>query len=223
MKKLFFTAMMLVAGSSLFAQTKFGLKAGVNFANMTQKDDGSNVSTSASSRLTYNLTGYLEIPLSESIFFQPGLSLMGKGYKAEASEELFDITVKGEEKTDLMYLEVPLNAVKKFDVGTGKFFVGAGPYIAYGLSGKYKISMTGPDEDGKTITESDEGDINFGTGDDDDVKPLDMGLNFLAGYQLGNGISLNGSYGLGLTNLAQKDSGSTLKNKVFSISLGFLF
>lgn len=123
-----------------------------------------------------------------------------------------------EDQTDLSgslnisYLELPVNLVANFDTGSGKFFAGAGPYAAYALSGNGKAG--GVKED-----------MPFGS-NDGEFKRFDFGLNFLAGYQLTNGLNIHAGYGLGLGNiLNDKSSGVDLsaKNKVFSVSLGFNF
>jgi hypothetical protein len=61
-------------------------------------------------------------------------------------------------------------------------------------------------------------DINFG--EQGDMSSIDFGMNFLLGYQLKNGLSVNAGYGLGLTNNYENLSS---KNKVFSLGLGFAF
>src|SRR5690606_6333435 len=116
-----------------------------------------------------------------------------------------------EGKESIMSLDIPVNAVAKFPTGgSGNFFIGAGPYVGFGLSGKYK----GEDANGKF-----ENDIEFGSGEGKDLKRTDFGVNFLAGYQLTNGFQINAGYGLGLTNLAP-NSGS-IKNRVWSVGIGF--
>jgi len=221
MKKTLITAVLLVNAMALSAQIRIGVKAGVNFANMEMKTDESSLSISPSSRTSYHFTGLVDIPLSTVFSFQPGVSVTGKGAKYNESQEEGSLFYKSEEVMDLMYLEVPLNAIARFEAGPGKFFIGAGPYVGLGLSGKYKQKVTS-NIDGGTETISDESDINFGDGEDE-LKSLDFGVNGLIGYELSNGLNLNLGYGLGLSNIAGKDSGATSKNKIFSISVGFLF
>jgi len=219
MKKVFIAALMLLSGSALMAQSKIGLKAGVNFAKMTSRSEG--ISVSSSSRLSYNLTAFKDFPLSETMSFQPGISLNGKGLKLKISDDFLDESFTQEAKADLMYLEVPLNAIAKFAAGNGKFFIGAGPYVAYGLSGKTESSATGFDSNMKMVQETEKNDKAFKK-DQGMYKPFDFGVNFLTGYELNSGLSLNAGYGLGLSNIA-RGSDEKVKNKVFSISVGFAF
>lgn len=222
MKRIVLSLALITYSGLILAQTKFGLKAGSNFASALLKEDGSSTTYSPSSRLSFNFTGLADIPLSPVISFQPGISVSGKGYETKETIDVVDFEYEYKQAADLLYLEIPLNAVAKFNAGNGKLLVGAGPYAGYGLSGKAKITIKGTDENGKAVSESEKVDIEFGD-EEDKLKSLDFGVNFLTGYELNNGLSFNVGYGLGLSNISPKDSGSTMKHKIFSISLGFLF
>src|SRR5690606_14530279 len=101
----------------------------------------------------------------------------------------------------------------------GNIYFGAGPYAAFALSGKYKDEWTSEGE-----SESDEGDLEFGSGDDDDYKSGDFGVNVLAGYQTESGIGVGLNYGLGQSNLiTSEDDDNKVTNRVFSVSLRYLF
>ena len=58
----------------------------------------------------------------------------------------------------------------------------------------------------------------------DDLKATDFGGNVLAGFEFGNGLILGAQYGLSFTNNApdgNNDAPKILRNKVFSVSLGY--
>lgn len=190
----------MVAGNS-FAQggdsgskVKFGVKAGVNIASMTFSVEG--IDVSPKSITSFHIGGLVDYSITEKVSLQPGVMLTGKGFKSGSGSD--------DGSLNLMYLEVPVNAVYKIN---GLYF-GAGPYAAFGLSGKAK--------DG-----DDEEDIKFGS-NEDEIKGTDFGVNFLAGYQLKNGINFGAGYGLGLSNIFNEDGYKT-RNKVFSVSVGFSF
>lgn len=84
-----------------------------------------------------------------------------------------------------------------------------GPYLAYGIAGKYKWE----DNDG----EEDDDDKYF----DDDTNKFDAGLAFGAGVTFGH-IFVGINYDLGLTNIL-KDSEGSLKNRCLSINVGYNF
>src|SRR5690606_11033355 len=127
---------------------------------------------------SFHLTGFVDIGISEKFSFQPGLSFQGKGGKIDLS----DLGV-GKATENAAYLEIPLNGVLYLPAGAGNVFIGAGPYAAFGLFGKIEV-------DG----EADE-DVSFGNDLEDDLTPLDFGLNFMAGYRLDSGLLFNVGYG----------------------------
>ncbi|WP_207427993.1 porin family protein [Pedobacter sp. SYSU D00535] len=206
MKKLLIAVAVLFASKSGFAQNvTFGVKAGLNLADMQFKSEGMSMNTE--SLVNFQIGGFADIPVN-NFSIQPGLILNGKGGKIGFGDV--------ETKTSLMYLEVPVNAYYNVPVSFGKIFVGAGPYAALGLAGKQKTEgeMLGEDLSG-------EEDIKFGSGEDE-MKALDFGLNFGGGVRLTSGINLGLNYGLGLSNLSNEDEGK-VKNRVWSLTVGYSF
>ena len=227
MKKGFFTlAMTLICGYSVAQTTatskvKIGLKAGVNLAKIAitgseyqddEKDNAKNITS-------FQFGAYADVPFSTSFSIQPGIVLNGKGGETQLSElntQLGPPTETGTIKSNIMYIEVPINAVYKFN----SFYVGAGPYAAVALSGKYKSNLTSASS-GQTTNE--ERDIKFGNKNEDDFKKSDFGINLLGGYELKSGIQLGINYGFGLSNLDPSEGTYSSKNRVASIILGFSF
>lgn len=212
MKKLVVAIAMLGISVGAFAQGQpmgFGIKAGVNFPKYNFSGGSNTVETDASTN--FHVTAFLDAPIfTDYLYVQPGLSLQGKGAKfAEGSFVGEDFRVT----QNTMWLEVPVNIVAKAPTGQmGHLFVGAGPYLGFGLSGKNKLSGEN--------SSTDLGDFKFGN--DEDQKGLDFGLNFIAGYQLNSGLIIHGGYGLGLTNLAPNGSGDVKQtNRVWTVGLGF--
>ena len=172
----------------------------------------------------------MNIPVHSMLSVQPGLTLIGKGGKSSVVDTSIGFDLNRSVELTPMYLEIPVNLIANFEAGPGKVFVGAGPYLSFGIGGKLKAVET---VFGSDITSdiTSVGDIKFGTNSSTDkskqLKSLDFGLNFLLGYQLTNGLSINGGYGLGLTNI-DADSGiegnkASVKNSVISVGLGFAF
>lgn len=84
MKKILLSSLLLFIGVAVNAQIKYGLKAGVNFANATAKSSG--ISFSPESITSFHITGFADIAINDKFSFQPGLSFQGKGAKLEVSE-----------------------------------------------------------------------------------------------------------------------------------------
>ena len=205
MKKLILSAAAVLFTLGAFAQSGvgYGLKAGVNLPNYKFSTSSSSFETKASTN--FHITGYMDAPVGNNFSIQPGISLQGKGAE-------YDLGSLGTYTQNTMWIEVPVNAVAKLHTGdAGNFFIGAGPYAAFGISGKnsYKSGF------GDAETE-------FKFGKDEQQKSLDAGVNFLAGYQMSSGLTLGAGYGLGLMDIAPNGSGNVKQNnRVLSFSVGF--
>lgn len=218
MRKLLLTTLTLaVAGHFAFAQdspVKFGVKAGVNLPTISLTGDevDSEDKDALKSSLSFYVGATADFFISPIFSIQPGLTLSGKGYKmsGEFEGDSFEAT------NNVMYLEIPVNAVARFAAGSGNVFVGAGPYYGFALSGKTKWEESFDGE-----TESGKEDIEFGNGAGE-TKRGDFGANLLAGYELSSGFNIHVGYGLGLSNLSNDDD-AKLNNRVFSIGVGFSF
>ena len=230
MKKTILLGAIALISLSTFAQDKsddsritYGVKAGVTFPTVTGGD-------AIKSITSFYVGGMVDIPVSSMFSVQPGLSFIGKGYIEELDYSAFGLP-EGDVvltfKSNPFYIEIPVNLVAKFEAGPGKLFVGAGPYVSFGVAGKLKRTFSGTQladlRAGDSIVADQlkdvEADLKFGT--NKDLKSLDFGLNFLLGYQLTNGLSINGGYGLGLTGI--KTDSASIKNSVISVGLGFAF
>ncbi|QNL48482.1 PorT family protein [Olivibacter sp. SDN3] len=213
MKKLLLSLIaVLLTSSATFAQQEmgFGLKAGVNFPKYNFSSNGENISSTGSTT-NFHVTAFLDAPIATDWFYiQPGVSLQGKGAKLSENQ-------LGNYTQNTMWIEVPVNFVAKFPTAdAGSFFLGAGPYIAFGISGKNKWESN----NGGSV-ETDIPDFEFGG--DGALKSTDFGLNFIGGFEFRNGLMIHGGYGLGLTNLATRFDGTDIKqtNRVWTVGLGF--
>ncbi|MEA5256329.1 porin family protein [Arcicella aquatica] len=195
MKKTFLLILSLIAFSyASKAQTRFGIKGGVNFANTTNSIGG--ISVSGSSITSFHVGGVLESRLSERVFIQPNLLFSQKGTSIE-------ISGLGSGKDTYSYLELPVNVL--YEVAD-YFTLGGGPYLGYALSAK-------------TTSGGVSQDIEFGAGG---MKRLDYGLNFTAGYEVIDGLTISANYSLGLANIADINN-VTIKNNVIGISVTKFF
>ncbi len=203
---------------------KFGVKAGVNLSKFVLS--GSDYTQENKDEVKYttsfHVSGLVDLPISNSLWLQPGLSLTNKG--AEARVLVTDANTmtqtKITESNTIMYLEVPVNLVFK----TKGVYFGMGPYAAFALAGKYK-EETVTTSGSQSSTTKDTGDLHFGSdAAKDNYKSTDFGFNFLGGYQLKNGLNIGANYGLGLVNLEPDNNPKNKQtNSVISFSVGFMF
>ncbi len=192
-----------------YAQT-FEIKGGLSMAKMMAKDDDRDYDDNFKMQPGFHVGFNSYVPISGDFFFSIGLLFTTKGTKMDVS----DVTAK----TNLYYLDLPLNAMFQHEFGGITLIAQAGPYVGLGLFGKNKI-------DGKISGEniSDEEDIEWGSDDEDDLKRLDFGLTFGGGVALNN-LTLGLSYDLGLANVwPTDDNGAKESHRILKLSLGYRF
>lgn len=218
-KKILLLSVCLLAGISAFSQIRFGIKGGLNMADMKyEAKDQTNGTPDANSLTSFHAGIIMDVPLASMLSIQPALMLTGKGSKVEYTGNNWNYT----QKVNPLYVELPVNILIKPTIGTNtKFYFGAGPYIAAGVAGKVSYSGNLGDLSGYS-----DHNIKFGNGDGDDLKPMDIGANVLAGFEFGNGLLVGAQYGMSFTNNApngDNNANKILRNKVLSISVGYLF
>ena len=180
------------------ASSTFGLIGGFNFAKGSLAVSGSNISINLGSVTTFSFgTNYSYNFKNCSI--QESFLLSGKGAEETGSGNSVSF--------NMYYLEIPVDFRYHLPIKNGFVFIGAGPYIGYNLGGKVRTNG---------ISRK----LVIGNSNNSDFKPLDFGANLIAGVQLKSGLMFQIGYDLGMQNIAPQ-SGTSYKNKVFSVSMGF--
>jgi len=205
-KRLAITLLLIVICLCAKSQIHYGVKVSGGIATQYINEFGI---SSTNIITTFNIGGVVELPVKYGFWLQSGLGITGKG------SVLHDGALTT--TTHLTYLELPLNIIRKFTfTDIGKFYIGAGVYAADGLSGSFYY---------QTPSSSSTDFVRYGN--TNDFRQIDAGLNFLTGFELKNKVTFDLKYSLGLNNIAsdpQKATGTTeIKNRVFSIGLGYLF
>jgi hypothetical protein len=225
MKFISFGLVMLLAGAAQAQKAR--LQGGLNLANVSVTSDGKVDDAKMLSSVQVGIIGDIDLG-ANIIFLQPGIVFTGKGSKTESGDPSSLNYSKA--TTNPYYIEVPVNLVFKTPaVKNSRFFFGAGPYLAVGVTGKIK-------NEGKVagIAYSNDRDIKFSSDDPTTLnyeegagfgilKRFDYGLNGLAGIE-GKSLSLSANYGLGLAKLqsgSNSSSDNNNKHRVLSFTLGF--
>jgi len=197
------------------ATTTFGIRAGVNFTNVTGKDQAGNDLSNDKLKTGFNIGVNAEIPIAPDFYVQPGLLFSTKGTKVKQTGDDFKINIS--------YIEVPINLLYKPEFSGGKLLLGVGPYFGFGIGGKAKAGSQS--EDVKFKSEVKMADYNSAYY----VKGFDAGGNLLVGYELSSKISAQLNAQLGMVKINSKitdfpggDKGKA-KNTGFGISLGYRF
>lgn len=195
-----------------FAQVSFGVKAGLNLANVSisGSDEIEAINDYKKMLFTFQVGGVAEFGITDNLGVQAGLLLVGKGFKVDIN----DAGVDAKGSSSPMYLQVPVNLLYK---GSG-FYLGAGPYVGFGLFGTNKDLLA---------SSGDSDSINFGSDVSDDYSALDFGLNIEAGAALSNGLRIGAGYALGLANAIPGDAADLgddkIKHGVISVNIAYMF
>lgn len=220
---------LMIVGFTSFAQHG-QIRGGINLANISVTDGGR---VDEANQLTTFQVGILtDISLGTNLLaLQTGLLYTGKG--AEVQKGTAGQAGYYKQTFNPRYIEVPANLLIKAPLGkVSRVFVGAGPYLAVGVSGKattegtlpvlgnynYERDITYSNDDPTTFSEE-EG-TGFGV-----VRRFDYGLNGTAGIE-GKNLILGINYGLGMAKLQSGTNNNTdnnNKHRVLSFTLGFKF
>jgi hypothetical protein len=201
-----FSVLVFVTAGSAQKPT-FGLNFGPTVSSFREKGEGETYTSGSQVGFTAGVVA--DVPLSKSVSFQPALQFTQKGGADKDNIAGYDWKYA----MTLNYIELPLNFLYKTNSPKTRFFAGGGPSLAFGIGGKEKIDVAG---------EHAEGDITFGSGDEDILKTLDLGANIVAGLEFKRGFTMALNYNLGLNNL-ENDEGYNFTNRYIGIRLGYLF
>lgn len=187
----------------------FGARAGLAHSSLIQKVGSSYES---GGRLGYSVAGLVEIPLHKiykRLSIQSELALVHQGGAYYSSQEFEGMALHN--KCWYYSLQVPVNLAFTFPFYDVRITLAAGPSFSYSLFGK----MTSRETDV---------DLLFGSSDEKDLKPFDLGVNAGLSVECGNCVfSINSNCGT-LDRRAVKREGETsvFQNNV-TFSLGYYF
>lgn len=191
----------LILSSKVSAQdtpVSFGLKAGAGLSNyrlggeMKRFKSKMNIGGSAGAFVKYDL--------SPNFALQTGLDVYYNISKLESKTE------RSSDKLKSFGVEVPVYGIVQGKLGTGNAFLGAGPYVGYGISAK---------ADGINLFKK-----NDRTGSA--MNRFDYGLGGIIGYDFKENWQINASYRFGLADL-HKGKGGSMKSHGASIGIGYKF
>lgn len=194
-----FTVLLLVSLAVTNAQIKPGYIFGANLSTFILKPDDGNADPGTS--LGVHFGGFLEIPVIHNFTFQPQFLFSAKG-------STYNID-SGDISLSPVYIEIPAMVVYSFGSDMVKISVFAGPYFAFCMGG-YKLASG-----------SELNNLNFGSGETDDLKPFDAGINFGTGVNI-RSLLISAQYGIGLANISPS-AVTEMKNRVIGIRISSSF
>lgn len=228
MKKIILSLFLTASSIAVFAQLpSIGIKGGVNFATISgsgtenQTVSGTNLIAHAGSITSFNVGAFVDVKMGH-FSLQPGVNFTGKGgtFNGVTGQLPNGSITTVDSKYNLYYVQVPVNILYHVPFVIGDFYIGAGPYVGLGVYGKHKQSADNNSNGTHTYFSSDEK-VKFG--DNEDIKPYDLGANAIAGIKLKGGLLLNLNYDLGLSNILPDADGRNFKTRTLGVSAGFVF
>ena len=203
---LLFVAISLLAPAALLAQTTFGLRTGVAATTLSAKGDLYNDNNVT---FSYTAGAFSTIQLNKSLAIQPELNYVRKGRSNETTE----LNTSTETNFLIDYLQVPVLFQYRNDELLNKsgsvFYIHAGPYAAFVLDTKTKVS-----DDSE----------NASAVDTDDSKNTDWGATMGIGFQtpiFKQDICFDLRYDMGLSEIAQQPT--DYRTKALSLTVGIKF
>lgn len=228
MKPILYFLIALFFSPAVMAQVKLAPEAGVNIFNQfseVRDPVAQQTEISASDFLPGFRAGLnADIGILRSFSIQ-----VGAFYAMHRTGDIFKTTFPDGASTAVTRrvmihnLQVPLYFLYESGAtGSGRFFVGAGPYFLYALGGNLKSEVSKTDSSGfKQVTIS-KVDMETGDQETDYIKPFDMGIGATLGYEFPAGLYLRTHLQYGLLNLQpQGGPNHSLKNISLGLSLGF--
>ena len=201
MKKIICLVSILMLVMTVSAQVTWNVKAGVGAAwcSLSDYDD-----PSSKTHVVGKFGVGMELPLSADFSLMPSLELALKG----ANVDFQELSDTFNQKLNFTFLQLPVMGAYRFNMSDRlNMVLKAGPYIAYGLSGKLK-------EDGESW------DIYAGDEDIDSAKRLDIGAIIGVDFEI-NRFVVGVEYEHGFTNLSPTEAG--IKNRAVYVTVGYKF
>ena len=195
MKKLFVLAAALALSTAAFSQAQFsiGLKAGPNFANIDTK---SGFGENYKNRAGFHGGAFALIKVGK-IGVQPEVLFSQQGSK---------VTINSQDlKSSFNYINVPI-IVKLYTVAGINLQVG--PQFGFVSSAESDYI-------------DDMGNVRSGQDIKDELKSSDFSAALAVGWDLPFGLSIDGRYNLGLSDINKNAGAESIKNQVWQFSLGY--
>lgn len=155
--------------------------------------------------------------MNRTIIAKPWLISNISDYTKGAKDGASNAFASYEQDLNPFYATVPLHLKLRAGLGENNLFFYVGPYVSIGVAGKFKAngSLFGG-------TASEERDIKWGDGNNDDLRRFDYGASIGGGIEISK-ILLGVEYSYGLANLApDTDDGNKMQNRMVRFSVGFI-
>lgn len=202
MKKIILVCLSVLLTTGLMqvnAQSKvsWGAKVEANMSNFFLSDMDGMKSTM---KLGPNLGGFVKVDITENFAVQPELMFYFRQSKMKNG---------GKDDFQQWGVQIPVYAVGQMQLGTGRAYVGIGPYVGMGFDARMKDADTN---------------LYKKVRGDRPMNRFDFGAGAMVGYEFSNGIQINAGYQIGFIDQldANKDD-ATMRTQTVSLGVGYRF
>ena len=206
MKKLFFTAAVVMCSLTAFAQSKEGTfsiqpKAGINISNLSNKDNAKvKVGFTAGAEAEYQLTKQLSLSAGALFSMQGAKSTTVFREVDNTTKEIREVDIKNTMEFD--YINVPILA---------NYYIIEGLAVKLGIQPGFNIVAKRKRTDGVEKESKNLSDLGVG------VRKVDISIPIGVSYEF-NDFVVDARFNLGLTEVADLVKS---KNRVFQITFGY--
>jgi len=222
MKRIFtlITLLSILSFYNLYAQTKFGIGAGINVANwkgdaaksINDLVEVTNGFVGSRDRTGFHVGGFAKVPVGETIVIEPGVYYSQKGYALKGDlriDKLGFLGANANVQVESHYIDVPV--LLKVNVGRGLQLY-AGPQLSYLVKNNLHLDagLLGFSVLNQNI------DIT------DQFKQFDWAVTGGVAYEFANGVSIRAGYDHGLSRLDNNNNFRSY-NRVVKVGIGYTF
>lgn len=212
MKSYYFTPLLLAIllfADFAEAQVRFGVKAGVNLANIGHG------ALDFDPLLRFQGGVSADFSISPRLTIQPAILYSEKGYSLNIEERDQSGVSTGVDaviKFKINYIEIPVLALYNAELGKGvRFFGGLGPYVGIGINGEATSNWENFENQPVSFNKDTPRPLNY--------ERYDYGLSGTVGLEYQNiMLGLNYNYGLKRVPIPSK-----LQNHTLGLTIGYLF
>ncbi|WP_300596340.1 outer membrane beta-barrel protein [Niabella sp.] len=204
-------------------QVTVSIRAGFNASKVAWKEtrNGSTIKNRFNPGYQLGMTTDIPITLNRyPLTLQTGLLYSTKGYR----QRYDDGTGPGILCINPYYVELPLNILYNIPGDIERFFIGAGGYFAYGIGGQWVMKYNGGGWNNGTIEYTDISDQNPNDNQFNYGRRTDLGINLLAGMNIGPSLYLQLNGQIGLRNIAplenKKVTSEEFRNMGINVAIG---
>ncbi len=218
MLKLLITLCLIITYTAPFGQVQHAINFGITKSYKDENFDIAGVSEHAILKNGFQVGTTVNVQISQLFHVGASLQFTQKGFHTIDRNQPPG-TYYWNRKQSSNYIEIPINGIIKFNPDKAlQFSIGTGPVVSYGISGKMDATLEFTNFNGQFYSIKTE---NYQIFSERGAKRMDIGWGLSLGLQYQK-ASLGLDYNYGLTSTITGGGWHYLKNRCFSLKVGYL-